>query len=189
MKVKETKTLYTERLILRKINSEDYKQAYKNWCSDIDVCKYTTWDIHQNELFTKELFDRWISEYQNDETYRWIIELKDEKKVIGTIDSTNTFSKYKTYEIGYCLSKDYWNKGIMTEALKRVIKFFFEEVEAETIYATHMHNNKASGKVMQKSGMKYEATLRSRVVDKTGLRNDLDYYSIIKEEYFSNKAN
>jgi len=50
-----------------------------------------------------------------------------------------------------------------------------------------MSNNPASGKVMEKSGMKKEAVLRSRIVDKDGIRNDLISYSITKDEYFINK--
>ena len=49
-----------------------------------------------------------------------------------------------------------------------------------------MSNNPASGKVMEKVGMKYEGTLRSRVTDKDNIRNDLISYSITKEEYFNN---
>lgn len=48
-----------------------------------------------------------------------------------------------------------------------------------------MRNNPGSGKVMEKSGMKFEGYLRSRVLDKDGIRNDLGYYSITKDEYFN----
>ena len=76
--------------------------------------------------------------------------------------------------------------GYATEALKAVIKFLFEECEAEVIFADHLSNNPASGKVMEKSGMKYEGRLRGRMIDKEGKRNDLLSYSIIKDEYFKN---
>lgn len=69
--------------------------------------------------------------------------------------------------------------------LKRVIKYLFVECEAELIYAQYMNNNPASGRVMEKSGMKYEGILRSRIVDKMGIRNDLICYSITRDEYFN----
>lgn len=50
-----------------------------------------------------------------------------------------------------------------------------------------MSNNPASGKVMEKSGMKYVGNLRSRIIDKDGLRNDLISYSITKDEYFNSE--
>lgn len=183
MKNLGTKKLETERLILRKINKNDYKKAFKNWCNSEKVERYVTWKKHKDELETKELYDIWVSEY-DDTTYRWIIELKSNGDVIGTIGVSKKFLSSSTCELGYCLGDKYWNSGIMTEAVVEVIRFLFEECEAETIWAEYLENNPASGKVMQKAGMKYEGTLRKRVVDKENIRNDLHVYSILKEEYF-----
>lgn len=186
MKNLGTKTLETERLILRKINENDYKSAFENWCNSDKVEKYVTWNKHRDPLETKDLYDKWILGY-DDTTYRWIIELKSNNDVIGTIDISKKFLSSSTCELGYCLSDKYWNLGIMTEAIKEVIRFLFEECEAETIWAEYLENNPASGKVMQKSGMKYEGTLRKRVVDKQNIRNDLHVYSILKAEYYLEK--
>lgn len=185
MKNLGTKTLETNRLILRKINENDYKQAFKNWCNSDKVAKYVIWEKHENELVTKTLFGTWITEY-NDQTYRWIIELKETNEVIGMISIASKYIPHSTYELGYCLGEKYWNKGIMTEVVKRVIKFLFEELDAETVCAKHLENNPGSGKVMEKSGMKYEGTLRKRYIDKDNIRNDLLVYSILKEEYYTN---
>lgn len=185
MKNLGTKKLETERLILRKINENDYKMAFINWCSSDKVEKYVMWNKHKDQLETKELYDKWIIDY-DDVTYRWIIELKETKEVIGTIDVSKKFLLSSTCELGYCLSDKYWNKGYMTEAIKEVIRFLFEECEAETIWAEYLENNPASGRVMQKVGMKYEGTLRKRIIDKDNIRNDLHVYSILKEEYYEN---
>ena len=182
-----TKTLDTDRLILRRINEHDYKQAYKNWCSHEEVTKYVIWSKHKDELETKELFDNWIKDYESNTTYRWIIELKENHEVIGTITASKKFIEFGTVSIGYCMSDDYWNRGIMTEALTRVIEFFFEECNADIICAEYLENNPASGKVMIKSGMKYDGIERKRVLDKNGKRNDLIVYSILREEYEENK--
>lgn len=188
MKNLGTKKLETNRLILRKINKTDYKQAYKNWCNSDKVEKYVTWSKHDNETITKELYDKWILEYDDKETYRWIIELKANKEVIGTIGVSKKFLAHSTCELGYCLGDKYWNQGIMTEAVKRVIKFLFEECEAKTIWAEYLENNPASGKVMVKAGMTYEGILRKRVTDKEGKRNDLIVYSILENEYYGDKS-
>lgn len=177
-----TKMLETERLILRKIKENDYKEAFKNWCNSDKVDKYVTWKKHENESITKNLYDSWISEY-DDTTYRWIIELKSTKEVVGTIGVSKKFLSSSTCEFGYCLGDKYWNKGIMTEAINEVIRFLFLECGAKTIWAEFLENNPASGKVMQKVGMKYEATLRKRVVDKDNIRNNLIVYSLLDEEY------
>lgn len=187
MKNLGTKRLETERLILRRINETDYKEAYKNWCSSLEVSKYVLWEVHENEKVTQELYHNWIEEYNDLNTYRWIIELKETNEVVGTIDISKKFLSYGTGEMGYCLEEKYWNKGIMTEAAKKVIKYLFEECEFDTIWAQFLANNPNSGKVMEKVGMKYEGRLRSRIVDKNGIRNDLIVYSILKDDYIKDK--
>ena len=125
MKFLGTKTLETKRLILRKIKEDDYKQAFKNWCNSDAVDKYVTWTKHNSEEETKLLYFKWMEEY-DEKTFRWIIELKENHEVIGTIDVSKKFLDFGTCEIGYCLSDKYWNKGIMTEATKEVIRYLFE---------------------------------------------------------------
>lgn len=182
-----TKTLETKNLILRKIQKNDYKTAFKNYCSDEDVTDYVLWEVHKNEEETKELFSLWMNMYEEEDTYKWVIVYKENNEVIGMIDAFKKLMKYDTVEIGYCLGKKYWNNGIMTEALKEVIRFMFEECNAETIYAEYLENNPASGKVMKNVGMKYDGKLRSRILDRFNRRNDLISYSIIKKEYFKDK--
>jgi len=185
MKYIGTKELETERLILRKLTANDYADAYINWCSSEEVSKYVLWSKHKDPIFTKMLYEAWENEYEDLKTYRWIVELKKTKDLIGVIDVVSKkYMVFGTVEIGYCYGEKFWNKGYASEALKRVIKFLFEECDVDTICAEHMSNNIASGKVMVNSGMTYEGTLKSRVIDKNNLRNDLLSYSITKEEYF-----
>ena len=181
-----TKELETERLILRKVRLEDADEAYKNWCSHDIVAKYVLWDTHKSVEETKELYKIWVEDYKNLDTYRWIVELKSTHELVGTIDvASKRYLRFDVAEIGYCYGDAYWNKGYGTEALKRVIKYLFEEVGFEIIFAEHSTLNPGSGKVMQKSGMKYEGILKGRIIDKDGIRNDIASYSITKEEYFS----
>ena len=189
MKYIGTQTLETERLILRKLTIDDATQAYNNWCSSDVVSRYVIWEKHKNIDVTKELYRFWEKEYEDLSTYRWIVKLKDTEELIGTIDVVSKkYVPYSVCEIGYCYGENYWGKGYATEALKAVIRFLFEECDAEVIFADHMSNNPASGKVMSKAGMIFEGTVRGRIIDKLGIRNDLLSYSITKEEYFKNKS-
>ena len=61
-------------------------------------------------------------------------------------------------EVGYCISFDNWNKGLATEAFSKVIEYLFNEVDVKTITASHDSRNIASGKVMEKCGLKYIET-------------------------------
>lgn len=184
MKQIGTRELETDRLILRKVRKEDAEEAYYSWCNSDVVDRYVLFKKHDSVEVTKELYENWEKEYDDLLTYRWIVSLKDTKELIGTIDVSKKFLCFGTCEIGYCYGERFWNKGYGTESLKAVIKYLFEEAEAELVCAEHMEKNPGSGRVMEKAGLKYEGSLRSRVVDKNGIRNDLISYSITREEYF-----
>lgn len=185
MKYLGTKKLEADRLILRKIVLNDAYVAYKNWCNSDLVDKYVLWKKHTSVDITLNQYQKWIDEYDDDKTFRWIVELKSNHDLIGTIDVSKRFINFGSCEIGYCYSDKYWNNGYATEALKAVIKYLFEECDADVVNAEFMENNPASGRVMEKAGLMYEGKIRSRVIDKNGLRNDLLNYSITKEEYFN----
>jgi ribosomal-protein-alanine N-acetyltransferase len=91
--------------------------------------------------------------------------------------------KYCSCEVGYNISRLFWGKGIMTEALKAVISYLFIGIGMNRIEARHNTLNSASGSVMQKSGMKHEGILRQIKVDKNGHFYDLAVYSILKSDY------
>ena len=184
MKLIGTQPLETEHLLLRRLEINDYKEAYEAWYKDKEVSKYSLWDEHKSSEFTRKLFEIWYKEYKNLDVYRWLIVLKETNEIIGIIDSqTNKYEDYGAFELGYSISKKYWNNNYMTETIKRIIKFFMEDVEANVVYAECMSDNIASERVMQKSGMTKEGVLRNRVITKEKKLNDLISYSITKEEY------
>lgn len=187
MLFKGSPRLETDRLILRKIEPEDYKMAYKLWCNDLDQMIYTIHGVHDNEEVTKKLFDRWIQEYNDEKTMRWIIEVKEINQPIGMIDINNTWSKFSSVESGYVIAKKYWGKGYATEATKRVMKYLFDECELQTFYSEFMEDNIGSGRVMQKCGMTQDGCLRNRCQDRNGKRQNLISYSIIRDEYYKMK--
>lgn len=176
----KTIELETDRLLLRKFKLEDYIDVYNTWTSDDEVCKYVIWDKHENSIITKKLIEYWLDEYKKEYTYRWVVELKDTKKIVGMIDVIDINVGFKTAEIGYCYGSKYWGMGYATEALTKVIDYLHNDGFI-TVYAEHFKSNIASGKVMQKAGMVYEATLQSRVINKEGKREDLLVYTSVKE--------
>lgn len=158
MKNLGTKTMETERLILRRFELSDAENMYKNWASDSEVTKYLTWPTHSSVEISRKVIDMWIKDYDDDKNYQWCIELKSTGEAIGSIGVVNFKESIEAVEIGYCIGREYWNKGITTEALNALIKFFFEEVGVNRIEARHDPVNSGSGKVMLKCGLKYEGT-------------------------------
>jgi len=75
MNHKGTKTIETERLILRKFTRDDISFAYKNWTSDEAVTKYLRWPTHKDISVTERVINEWIASYENPAYYQWAIEL------------------------------------------------------------------------------------------------------------------
>ena len=167
-----TVVIETERLILRKFKEDDAPSMYKNWASDSKVTRFLSWKPHENIAVTKEKIAEWIKGYENDSTYNWLIELKELGEPIGAIAAVKLNEKINSCEIGYCIGSRFWNKDIATEALKAVINYMINKVGVNRVEALHDTNNTASGKVMQKAGMKFEGILRE-----AGIRNG-EYYSL-----------
>lgn len=176
-----TKIIETERLILRKFGINDADFMYNNWANDDEVTRYITWPAHKDVEVSKAFVSETVKGYESDSKYEWAIELKEKKETIGDISAPRVYDNVETVEIGYVLGKEYWNKGIVTEALNAVIKFFFEEVGVNRIEARHDICNPASGEVMKKCGMQFEGILRQSGKNNTGIC-DLAIYSILKND-------
>ena len=84
--------------------------------------------------------------------------------------------------IGYCIGRNWWGQGLMSEALEGVIHFLITQVGANRIESRHDPNNPASGKVMAKCNMVYEGTSRQGDWNNQGLC-DAANYALLKEDY------
>lgn len=177
-----TKTLESDRLILRKFKIEDAQEMYDNWGSDPECCKYLSWNVAKDIEETKSILKSWISEYEKG-CYNWIVILKSTNQAIGSICAITVSEKHYTAELGYCYGSKFWGNGYATEALRTVIEYLLNECNMYLIECRHISGNPASGRVMEKAGMHKDAVLRNRRINKyTGERNDLVVYSITKTE-------
>ena len=178
----EIPILSTKRLILRKLSHEDQNDIFE-YASIPEVSNYLPWEPHKSIADTLEFLKLVEQEFNDLKFIVFGIELKTEKKLIGTIALRNWDKPDRCIDVGYAISKKYWNKGLTTEAVKAVIKFGFEKLNANRIEAHCDENNTASYRVMEKAGMKYEGTLRQKVLIKNKFMN-MKFYSILREEYF-----
>jgi ribosomal-protein-alanine N-acetyltransferase len=178
-----TITLETERLILRRFTIEDAEDVYNNWTGDSEVSKYMRWEHHRNIEETKLKIKDWLLRYKNNNFYQWAITFKDTDEPVGAIGLFVVNETDLCGDFGYSISRKYWGQGIATEALKAVLKLAFETVGFNRIESYHSTKNPASGKVMQKAGMKFEGLARQKYKSNVGFE-DSNLYSILKEDYF-----
>ncbi len=177
-----TQTIETERLILRKFTIDDADVAYRNWMSDPAVTEHLHWTAHKDLDETRAVLDGWVAAYDDLSTYNWAITLKGSDEIIGSVECRWMNEEISMIHTGYCIGKAWWGGGIVTEAYTAVVRYFFEEVGANRIEAYHDPRNPASGKVMQKCGLRYEGTLRQAAVSNKGI-HDIAVYAILREDY------
>lgn len=180
-KEKRFKTLKTKRLILRKLHLKDTKQYFEVIGSSKAVSKYTLWEPHRNVYETDTLMREWVSQYKNNNFYKWAITLMDTGELIGIIQLLRFDTQNNSCEVAYLLGEKYWSHGYMTEALEEVINFSFNELGLSIINADHYSENVASGKVLLKVGMKFIGKEKDRFNNNKGF-NELMCYSIKNED-------
>ena len=145
-----TPTLKTERLVLRRFTEEDIEALFLI-LKDKEVNTFLPWfpmeSLDETRLFYE---DRYASKYVQPKAYAYAICLKEDNRPIGYIN----VSMEEPHDFGYALRREFWRRGLVTEAGKAVI----ERVKKDGltyITATHDRNNPKSGRVMKNVGMKY----------------------------------
>lgn len=177
-----TQRIETNRLVLRRFRVEDASAMYKNWASDPEVTRYLTWPVHADVQVTEYLLGQWIRAYEDADVYQWAIVLKENgDHPIGSIAVVKKDEDVSMVQVGYCIGRNWWRRGITSEALAAVMDFLFDKVKAERIEARHDPRNPNSGAVMRKCGMKYEGTLRSADRNNQGIC-DVCFYSMLRSE-------
>ena len=156
-----TQRIETHRLILRRYRIEDADDMFSNWASDPEVTKFLTWPTHSSVDVTRFVLNDWISRYGDGGFFNWAIEWKETGRVIGNIAVTVLHDETEAAELGYCMSRAFWGRGIMPEALRAVMDYLFDTVGLNRVEAAHDVNNPKSGRAMEKAGLKLEGIHRS----------------------------
>ena len=166
----------TERLVLRFLKESDSHAIFMNINSDQEVLKYFLDNYLEDE--SKMTLDRRIKFCLENQRYFFAIELKDTHEVIGMILQCSTPDRYfDSSEIGYAIGRKYWNKGYVTEAFKAMIDFVFS-LGVNKVIASHIVDNLASKRVIEKCGLKYEGR-RIQDIYYHEQYHDVDYYYLL----------
>jgi ribosomal-protein-alanine N-acetyltransferase len=181
MNHKGTVTLETERIILRRFALGDAEMMFRNLYGNAEAMRWLPWDTHSNVAESEKLINGYIAGYAAPDYYAWAIIPKNAGEPIGFID-TEVEEKINAVKVDYGIGKQWWHKGHTSDALSALIRFFFEEVGVNRIFATYDPRNPNSGKVMLKCGMIYEGTLR-QARRRKGEYSDRAMCSILAEDY------
>ena len=107
--------------------------------------------------------------------------------MIGTCGFTTLDQKNNAGEVGYVLNPDYWNRGISSESVSRVLDYGFRELRLNRIQARYMYGNDRSRRVMEKCGMTFEGVARALMYVKNEYR-DIGVCSILASEYMASSG-
>ena len=145
----------TERLILRPWQQEDLEDLYA-YASVENVGEMAGWIHHKSKEESQTILDSFVGHKKT-----FALELKETGRVIGSLGleeySTDDFEEPELQgrEIGYVLSKEYWGKGLMTEAVGAVIDYCFRVLGYDFLLCAHFNRNDRSRRVIEKSGFRY----------------------------------
>ena len=173
--------LLTERLVLRSLTLEDAADVQR-LAGDRDIALMTVAIPHPYEDGMAEEWIRSCSEeYEKDEALNFAITLRSDKNLIGAI-GIGLEREHQRGELGYWIGRPYWNLGYATEAAAAVVAYSFEVLKLNRIYAFHFTRNPASGRVLEKIGMRYEGYRRQHT-KKWGNFEDSIGYGILKVDF------
>ena len=174
------KAIETERLILRNIKISDTEDIFE-YAQTPEVGPNAGWEPHKSIEESKEIMKSIFLRQNN----VFGIVLKENNKLIGTVGLIKDPKRENptALMLGYSLSKEYWNRGIMSEAAKATVNYGFNELGLEMITCCCYSYNIQSKRVIEKCGFKHEGIIRGASLRYDGIIFDYESFSLTKEEW------
>ena len=165
----------TERLILRPLKIDDAQAVYQ-WVSDERVAKYMVY----NTYTSVEEVVKWLTILQQpDEEYHFGFVRKEDGLLIGSGSIGPDCNRSEYWGFGYNLRYDCWGNGYATEATKAMMKFANEHFAVIKFSSSHVEQNKASGRVMEKCGLHFTNYGQFQKLDGSNKMRSMEYEGII----------
>ncbi len=173
--------IHTERLLLRPITIKDAPDIFA-YASNPEVTKYVRFVTHKSIKDTHAFIRRVQASYRKGITPLWGIEIKASGRLIGASGFLQWPNPDRRAELGYVINPDFWGQGYVTEAAKALCEFAFKKMKVNRIEACAFVEQKASQRVLEKIGFKFEGILRQKEFIK-GRFVDETMYSLLREAY------
>ena len=174
-------TLLTPRLTLRPLNLED-APIVQRLAGEWEIAETTERIPHPYE---NGMAEEWIRTQQQafnkKESVALAITLKADSTLIGAI-GFEIDQPYRCAEIGYWIGMPYWGHGYCTEAASEMLRYAFQDLGMKRVQGRTMTKNPASGRVLEKIGMKLEGITRQSIFRFDNFE-DVAIYSMLREEH------
>ena len=167
--------LWTEHLILRGYRMDDAEQLHACLGTDPEMSRFSGWNPYATPEMAQEAVQRFITSYNDEHSYSWVMDAYGDDVVAGTIGAYD-YDNCKI-EVGFSVGRAWQGRGFATEALKKVLTYLTENEGIACVTAWCAAENTGSRKVMEKSGMKLVNT------EKDGLIVDDRIYDKIIYEF------
>ena len=173
----QNKTITTERLVLRPFQKSDAETVAK-LCNNYNIYKNTLYLPYPYTLEDAlSWIDRHPKNFKDNRAYEFAITDKETGELYGAIALSNN-QKFNQGEIAYWIGEEFWGNGYATEAAQAIVQFAFKVKQLHKVFARYFSSNPASGRVLQKLGMKQEGILVDHVM-KENRYESLVYYGVI----------
>ncbi len=167
-------TLETERLRLRAFTLED-ADVFERLVAPREVTDGTLSFPHPvPEGWGIERITRMLESRASGEHIEFAIRSLETDELIGGIGLSVT-ARHRRGSLGYWLGVDHWGKGYATEATRAVVRYGFEGLRLHRIEAGHYPRNAASGRVLEKIGMRREGVMRAHLLKGDVFEDDVIY--------------
>jgi len=176
----EFPTLKTKRLILREVVLSDAEDVFI-FRSDSHVQRFNSKPI-VDVSEAREQITQMKTTYERTDGIGWGITLKEQNIVIGMVGFWQ-WSYSNRVMLGYDLARDYWGKGIASEAVREIIRFGYEKMELNRIEAETIEDNHESRRMLEKLGFVLEGIRREYSLENDGKYHGSAMYALLKSDY------
>ncbi len=151
-------TFQGPRIVLRKSSVGDAEDIFRNYAQDEVVTQFLLWGPHKDIHATRRFLQECNVQWQDGRGFSFAILLREDVQVIGMISMR---PKGHNVDVGYVLSRAFWGRGIMTEALTVLCNWCLEQPVFWRVEAYCDVDNRASARVMERAGMELEGRMRN----------------------------
>jgi RimJ/RimL family protein N-acetyltransferase len=172
--------LETERLVLGALRSDDAPEL-ERLCGAREIADTTISIPHPYSRADADWFiTRQLDAWARGDELALGVRRRQDGRLVGCVSLREIDRVHLQAELGFWIGVPYWGQGYATEAAQAILRYGFETLGLNRVYAHHMARNPASGRVLERTGMQHEGVLRQRV-RKWGKFEDVVIYAVLRD--------